>query len=198
MRKQDMFAILLILSFLVTLGMVKRQPNESFPVLIPTATPKLVTFTESPVPTIDKDEFECLRANIYFEARTETTKGMEAVAIVTVNRSKNKHYPDTICGVVQQYAVMKSGRKVCQFSWMCDGKRDTPNLKHVMEARVWDRATVVAEEILQGRVHNFLGQATHYHASYVNPSWAKAKRFQQLTKIGVHIFYKDKGLFRKA
>lgn len=196
MRKQDIFATLLILSFLFALGMSKRQSTESFPVLVPTATPRLVTFTEAP--TIDQQEFECLRANIYFEARTESTRGMEAVAFVTVNRSQNKHYPDTICGVVRQAVVMKSGRKVCQFSWMCDGKRDTPNLAHIMEARAWDRASTVAQRVMQGRVHNFLGQATHYHASYVSPSWAKAKRFQQLTKIGVHIFYKDKGLFRKA
>lgn len=195
MRKQDIFATLLILSFLVTLGMVKHRPNESFPVLVPSAHPRLVTFTDTPAPALDQKEFECLRANIYFEARTESTKGMEAVAFVTVNRSHNKHFPGTICGVVRQSVVMKSGRKVCQFSWMCDGKRDTPNLAHVMESRAWDRASTVARQIMQGHVQNFLGQATHYHASYVHPSWAKAKRFQQLTRIGVHIFYKDKGLF---
>lgn len=149
-------------------------------------------------PRLNQSEFECLRANIYFEARTESIKGMQAVAFVTVNRSENKHFPDSICGVVKQSVIVKSGRRVCQFSWQCDGKSDRPNLHHVMEARAWAKASMVAEQVMQGKVHNFLAQATHYHATYCHPSWRKAKRFQQLTQIGAHVFYKDKGLFRGA
>lgn len=149
-------------------------------------------------PKLNQSEFECLRANVYFEARTESLKGMQAVAFVTVNRSENKHYPNSICGVVRQSAVVKSGRRVCQFSWMCDGKPDQPNLRHPAEARAWAAADTVARAVMEGKVKNFLAQATHYHASYVHPSWRKAKRFQLLTQIGAHLFYKDKGLFRKA
>jgi spore germination cell wall hydrolase CwlJ-like protein len=34
-----------------------------------------------------------------------------------------------------------------------------------------------------------LKDALYYHADYVNPQWNK----KQVTKIGRHIFYKDKG-----
>lgn len=208
--KREAFAFLLILSFLFSLG-VSRQDNPSAPV--PTKiTHRAVTSTSvTPVTPIDQSEFECLRKNVYFEARNESLRGMQAVALVTVNRTQNRHYPDTICGVVEQAVVMKSGRRICQFSWMCDGKADVPKLTirvgkgkkarlvpNVAEIRAWELADRVAREVMEGKLHNFLGQATHYHATYVSPSWAKAKRFQQLTRIGAHIFYKDKGLWRGA
>jgi len=65
-----------------------------------------VTYTE-----INK-EIKCLADNIYFEARNESVKGQVAVASVTKNRVKSKHYPNTICKVVWEHR---------QFSWTLDG-----------------------------------------------------------------------------
>ena len=45
---------------------------------------------------------ECLAKNIYFEAGVESTAGKLAVANVTINRTLNVNYPNTICGVVQE------------------------------------------------------------------------------------------------
>jgi len=76
----------------------------------------------------DKSEIECLAQNIYHEARSESTAGRMAVALVTLNRVNDKRFPDSICGVVKQTKYYPSGNidlHSCQFSWYCDGKPDT-------------------------------------------------------------------------
>ena len=73
-------------------------------------------------------EIECLAQNIYHEARSESTAGRMAVALVTLNRVKDQRFPNTICGVVKQTKYYPSGKidlHSCQFSWYCDGKPDT-------------------------------------------------------------------------
>ena len=76
----------------------------------------------------DESEIECLAQNIYHEARSESTAGRMAVALVTLNRVNDKRFPDSICGVVKQTKYYPSGNidlHSCQFSWYCDGKPDT-------------------------------------------------------------------------
>ena len=62
----------------------------------------------------------CLAINIYKEAANEPFEGKVAVAQVTINRTKNPNFPDTICDVVYQKNTFM-GKVVCQFSWYCDG-----------------------------------------------------------------------------
>ena len=74
---------------------------------------------------INQTEIECMAKNIYFEAAIESTAGQLAVAQVTLNRVKSKHYPNTVCEVVYEGPHHASGhpkRDRCQFSWYCDGK----------------------------------------------------------------------------
>ena len=63
----------------------------------------------------------CLAEGIYFEARGEPVSGQAAVSQVILNRVRNPHYPNTICGVVYQN---KHWRNRCQFSFACDRIRD--------------------------------------------------------------------------
>ena len=37
------------------------------------------------------------------------------------------------------------------------------------------------------QIPDMTGGATHYHANWVNPSWAQ--QFPQTAEIGVHLFY---------
>ena len=123
----------------------------------------------------------CLALNVYHEARSDPMNGQYAVAHVVMNRVQSDRYPDDTCDVV--YQGYEKGKHKCQFSWYCDGKSDTP---HDPEAWAW--AVLVAYDVLQGYVPDMTKGATHYHATYVKPSWAK-----QLTKTveyGSHIFYK--------
>ena len=140
---------------------------------------------------------ECLAKNIYFEAGVESTAGKLAVANVTINRTLNENYPNTICGVVQEgihyYNAQKNEhfpvRDRCQFSWYCDGLLDDPR-----EGRTWTSAKLLAEIVLENHYDKALiditDGATHYHANWMEtyPNWSKKKKV--MASIDRHIFYK--------
>lgn len=131
---------------------------------------------------VDPEELECLQKNVYFEAGNQSRRGKEAVALVTLNRIRANHYPDNVCDVVYQ-------RK--QFSWTFLKKNHNPKLNNVLEKKQWEVSGEVAMAALRGEVENFLGNSTHYHATYVNPSWASSSRMMNVAKIDTHIFYVD-------
>lgn len=123
-------------------------------------------------------EVECLARNIYFEAGGEPRAGKIAVAEVTMNRVKSKQYPRTVCGVVHQKV-----RGTCQFSWVCEGKKTVRR-----SSDAWQDSVKIAENILiSKKEYGIIGSAKHFHAVYVDPSWAESKKF--IKKIGQHIFY---------
>lgn len=123
---------------------------------------------------------KCLAMNIYWEARSEPVAGQVAVAAVTLNRVEDRRFPDDVCKVVRQGSEIRRHR--CQFSWWCDGKKDVP-----LEAEAWRRANTLARLTSAGVIEDPTGGAMWYHADYVEPYWAEAKK--QVTKIGKHIFY---------
>ncbi|ERP88527.1 MULTISPECIES: cell wall hydrolase [Stappiaceae] len=134
-----------------------------------------------PLSVGDKKEQRCLAEAIYFEARGESEDGQVAVAQVVLNRVKNPAYPDSICGVVYQN---RHKRNRCQFSFACDGIKD-----RISSPTAWATAQKLARDVADGkRYSKMVDASTHYHATYVNPRWAKsmAKR----GKVGLHIFYK--------
>jgi Cell Wall Hydrolase len=127
-------------------------------------------------------EQRCLATAIYFEARSESEEGQMAVARVILNRVKDPEYPKTVCGVVYEGA---NRRNSCQFSFACDGRADQPKTRHA-----WAKAQRVASRAMAGQNDiAIVSTATHYHADYVQPSWANAMK--RLIKIGRHIFYVD-------
>ncbi len=130
-------------------------------------------------------ETKCLATAIYFEARGEPERGQIAVAQVVLNRLKNPAYPNTICAVVYQN---KNKRHACQFSFACDGIPD-----RITNRTAWTASQALATKILNDDRTMFLsdvGAATHYHANYVRPRWARAMK--KVDKIGRHIFYKTR------
>lgn len=131
---------------------------------------------------VDMAELRCLALNIYFEARSEKLDGQLAVAGVTMNRVASEKFPDTICGVVTENRV-KTRLHRCQFSWWCDGKKDSPK-----EAVAWANAQQVARLYIAGIYQDPTEDALWYHADYVNPDWAA--RLMKTAKIGRHIFYR--------
>ncbi|MBF0586252.1 cell wall hydrolase [Prosthecochloris sp. N3] len=128
------------------------------------------------VESITSRELEWLARNIYHEARGESWDGMLAVGVVTMNRVRSPHYPDTIEGVVKDYK---------QFSWFWDGLSD-----RVRDREAWKRAKAAAAEVMLNPdlpIARELKDATHYHADYVDPYWSGGK--MQIATIGRHIFY---------
>ena len=139
-------------------------------------------------------ETMCLADNLYHEARNQGTAGQIAVAAVTLNRANDKRYPNSICDVVQQgpkrpswkgTGEMVPVRHRCQFSWYCDGKDDTPK-----DLTTFQNIYDLSYDIVYGNIDlvDITDGATHYHANYVNPSWASSK--EKTTEIEDHIFYR--------
>lgn len=135
--------------------------------------------------TIGEDELSdaqrCLAQAVYFEARSETLEGQLAVAQVVLNRVENRRYPSSICGVVFQNERL---RHRCQFSFACDGRSDTPR-----ERRAWEIAKRIGQIALAGQWRDLSGRATHYHATYADPSWRSA--MMKTAAHGQHLFYRE-------
>lgn len=137
-----------------------------------------------PAKVFSKREQRCLAAGIYFEARGEPVAGQAAVAQVILNRVRNPNYPNTVCGVVYQN---KTWRNRCQFSFACDGIRD-----RIASPAYWKTAQEVGQAVTAGVIwFPEIGSSTHYHATYVNPRWARTMK--RMKKIGRHIFYRTYG-----
>jgi len=132
--------------------------------------------------------FDCLVANIFFEARGEPKAGMQAVAAVTMNRVASSKYPNDVCKVVFQPK---------QFSWT--HQQTKGNIQKVMKGDVlhlndsdfeaYLLAVRVAHAALKGQLKNKLKGALWYHAHYVNPKWNRKMLLQ--AKVGNHLFYKE-------
>ncbi|MEO1642016.1 MAG: cell wall hydrolase [Pseudomonadota bacterium] len=123
---------------------------------------------------------QCLAQAVYYEARSERTEGQLAVAEVIVNRVKDHRYPNTICDVVFQGATRTTG---CQFTFTCDGAmRKTP------VGWRWEKAQTIASHVVMGLNEQKTQDATHYHATYVDPVWNSG--LIKTRKIGTHIFYR--------
>ena len=134
--------------------------------------------------SVDTANLRCLAEAVYYEARGEPIDGQIAVAQVVLNRARSRHWPKSLCGVVNQ--GIARGEK-CQFSYACRALRAKPT------GAAWEHAQMIANDAIQGRAWlRELVAATHYHATSVAPIWRR-----DLTKIGPfgkHIFYRSEAL----
>ena len=130
---------------------------------------------DMPVETELSPELTCLAQAIYFESRGEPLDGQLAVAEVVINRATSGRYPTDYCAVVTQPA---------QFSFVRHGR--IPAADHGSGA--WRRAKAVAQIAQQDLWESKAADALYFHATYVKPSWARAKT--QLAQIDTHIFYR--------
>ena len=127
--------------------------------------------------------------NIFYEANGEPLQGQAAVARVVMNRIKHGFGSDP-CNVIYQasYVDMQNEegdtykQKVCQFSWVCEGKGE-PN----KNSPGYLQATQVAYEVLANDAYDdIIPKSTlFFHNLSVQPGWP----YQHAKKIGNHIFY---------
>ena len=129
----------------------------------------------------------CLALNVYHEARGSSYADQIAVADVVLNRVQDRRYPNTVCEVVKQGKKLDDGtmkRHACQFSWYCDGKSDKP-----LDKDSWAIAQEIAYKLYVFEDFRGLTEgATHYHADYVSPKWARSLHLTGT--IGSHMFYR--------
>ena len=133
--------------------------------------------------------FMCMALNIYHEANNQSMLGQTAVGQVVMNRVADSRFPDNVCDVVTQAVTYKGTDKPvlhkCQFSWYCDGQKDAPKI----DSKEWWYAKEYASIVMSGTIMLDVTEgATHYHATYVRPAWAKTKT--KTTRIDRHIFYR--------
>ena len=126
-----------------------------------------------PAPAV-VSEWQCMLKNIYHEARGDTVEGMQAVALVTLNRAAQKD--KTVCEIVYEHK---------QFSWTA-----MKDVRNKALSDNYNSVAAVASDAIAGRLHDITNGATYYHAKSVKPYWTKA--VTKIGAIGAHIFYKRK------
>lgn len=147
------------------------------------------------------NDLDCLATNSYFEAKNQSLAGQLAVVLVVFNRVESEHFPNEVCEVILQGPVKESWktkkdpslddseriyypiRHRCQFSWYCDGMRDT-----IKDEVAYEKIKESIRSFLKSDMFDFTEGSTHYHANYVSPDWAEEKKIT--TVIDDHIFYR--------
>ncbi|MCG2841875.1 cell wall hydrolase [Sandaracinobacter sp. RS1-74] len=115
----------------------------------------------------------CLATAVYFEAKGEPLDGQLAVAQVILNRVEDGRFGRDICAVVKaprQFGFVKAGAPL-----------PTPT-----NARAWEIARAVALIAISGSWQEIVPDATHFHATRVNPGW----KLRRVATVGQHIFYR--------
>ena len=157
-----------------------KNPQNMWPILA------FVLFVVMPSQASSKvqsqSELACLTDVLFFEARSEPKAGQIAVGMVVKNRIRSERYPDSVCGVIKQ----RTSRS-CQFSWMCNKNivKKVNNRSHTKDEE-YQELKELAEDILEGKIKDNTGGATHFHANYVKPRW----KLKKTAKIGNHYFYR--------
>ena len=137
-------------------------------------------------------DIDILARTIYGEARGETTEGMEAVAMVIMNRYEAKKW---FTGYVLEDGVKTpSIEETClknkQFS--CWNKNDVnyPKLVKVGKGdKIFESCLEIAKRAMDNRLLDFTNNATFYHTKAIKPSWAE--RHTPCYETGNHLFYND-------
>lgn len=111
----------------------------------------------------------CMTMALYFEARDQPSVGQLAVGQVVINRVHNAFGVDP-CDVITKGPLNYRGqyvRNACQFSFMCDGKRED-----FTNSQAFFGALVLSGLTLLGAIPDITFGADHYHTRDVRPSWS--------------------------
>lgn len=128
----------------------------------------------------------CMATNIYYEAGSEPFMGQVMVARVVMNRIQHGFAKNPCAVIYAQHDVPQpdnpsTTRRVCQFSWVCEGK-DTPQRNDR-----YKQAEDIARRVLtENAWHDIVpNDVLFFHNTSVNPRWA----YERVATIGNHIFY---------
>jgi len=130
-----------------------------------------------------ESDLQCLAENIYFEARGEPLAGQYAVAEVTLNRTRSRNFPHSICAVVHETRWDPGHHRfVADFSWTELG---TPSPE---DGPAWRQAVTVATAAYDELHAPVVPGALFYHATSIRPGWARTRT--AIATIGNHVFYR--------
>lgn len=138
----------------------------------------LVIILTLSAPTIYATETDygttCLAQVGFSEARGEGSIGMIAVMQVVLNRTKDSHWPKSICEVANQ-----SGQFVGLEKWAY------PRFIPHSETKSWNEAITLAE-LLIGNVKH--APEACRKATYFNQS-SSSESLERVCRVGKHVFY---------
>lgn len=135
---------------------------------------------------VNQEHLRCLATNIYFEAAGEPFMGQVAVARVVMNRVRHG-FGSNPCRVIYAQSPVPNPEapdetvNLCQFSWVCEGKRNPPRNKNYLEAEHIAYEVLAYDSWRDDVPTNLL----FFHNKTVNPRW----RYRKYTVIGNHVFY---------
>lgn len=187
-------AVLMILSLgaCATMQPTTHQPETAQKALSSATMPsEAVEATLHPPPVVyptvpyNEADVNCMAQVLYHEARGESDKGLEGVGYVVMNRVHDKHFPNTVCGVVHQ-GVWRHGhivRNSCQFQWFCDGRPDT-----IHNAKIYAKCKELAKLIIVGFAPNPIGKCLYFHSAHRRRSHHRRLYVAQY-RIGNQFFY---------
>jgi spore germination cell wall hydrolase CwlJ-like protein len=138
---------------------------------------------------VDSKQLQCLAENIYYEAGKESTEGKAAVARVVMNRVHHG-FASTPCKVIYQTTAVKQTNeddesffvKMCQFSWVCEGKGNPNKRDPRYQSSLQVAYNVLAYDAYKEVLPN---TALFFHNTSVKPNWPH----NVIKQIGNHIFY---------
>ena len=152
-------------------------------------TPEPVEEVVKVAKAVDPKQLACMAKNIYYEAKGEPLQGQAAVARVVLNRI-NHGFGSNPCNVIYQASYVQRENdegeiqkvKLCQFSWVCEGKEE-PNKNNPK----YIQAKNIAYDVMANDAYaEVVPKSTlFFHNISVSPAWP----YQQVKKIGNHVFY---------
>jgi spore germination cell wall hydrolase CwlJ-like protein len=181
------FYSILILFVLMT-GVLAKINFESYRMAVyaEQSAAEVVTLAKKTIRSVNVEHIRCLATNIYWEARSEPFMGQVAVARVVMNRIKHGFAPNP-CKVIYQSITVQDKedpnetKKICQFSWVCEGKTTPTRNSTYLQAEEIARKVLSENKWQEVLPSNVL----FFHNKTVNPQW----QYHPAVTIGNHVFY---------
>lgn len=138
--------------------------------------------------TVTEQDRDILARTLWGEARGESLTGQIAVAWTIRNRVNDgklkSWWGEGYAGVCQ-----------APYQFSCWNKND-PNYAYLSGAmaipfRELAQARIAADQVIDGKVADPTGGATHYYALAMKTAPAWAAKAKQTLKLGGHVFFKD-------
>lgn len=187
-KSRTFFFYSILILFALIVGVLTKINFDSYRMALyaEQSATEVVTLAKKTIRSVNVEHVRCLATNIYWEARSEPFMGQVAVARVVMNRIKHGFAPNPCKVVYQSIAIQDQDdpseiKRLCQFSWVCEGKT-TPTRNST-----YLQAEEIARKVLsENKWHDVLpSNVLFFHNKTVSPQW----QYQPVTTIGNHVFY---------